>query len=876
MNLSVKQFIRILLLSVAIIPLLLSGVLIGMMESSKRRASILHEQERAADIMADQLLEYVNVDALNQLKASSYYYHFQDLSLDEKRSYISHLLMYNHPKYGKLFNSVALYDCRTGVVECQGLFEKCSEEHIRKRITEQFLSGQCQDELQSGPIQFEAGKGLPTIPIVFPVKDLRSGNTVFNLIASIRLKTAWEKIQASVIGQRNITAFWVDESGYILAHRDPYFVLKKTKIDIPTQKGVFSKGLSGKTSFITSRTLFLNGNIYYLIFERSLTDFFKPLLQNLFNLSAVIAFALLLSLIIARSAARYFLNPIALLTQKVDLLNKGHYTDCIKMNRSDEFGILSAAFDKMANKINAPLNDLLEEIKKRKRLERELAKHRNELEQKILRRTNELSEKTNQLELEAIRRSEINTQLKIKQDEYEDLYETSSIGLVSVSLPDKRVIKCNDAFASITGEKKLSLVGRKVDSLFLESEENTPRIHDLLDNVLSAEELQKLTFRLKGENNRILRMNIVPDFITDKPENVIEIRMSLYDTTERYAVEEELRLHHEIVDKMTEGVYLVRARDGIIVYTHPTFEKMFGYRDNELVGQQVSIVNAGPEDRANTAARKIMQALESKGFWTGEVLNRKKDGSLFWCRAKVSQFTSAQFGEVWMSVHEDITGIKKSENELHRLLNEKDVLLREVHHRVKNNLAVITSLLNLQAEAISDETHKAAFFESRNRIKAMALIHESLYRHEDLSEIRLEGYTKALVDNLLAVYRDVKHRVTIKTQVDNITLSISEGIPCGLILNELISNALKYAFPGDRPGVIHIKASNIKPNDIQLSVQDDGVGMGSEVNVEAPDTLGLKVVSLLATRQLDGSLDTSTDNGVRTVIQWKKGGSDDE
>jgi PAS domain S-box-containing protein len=472
--------------------------------------------------------------------------------------------------------------------------------------------------------------------------------------------------------------------------------------------------------------------------------------------------------------------------------------------------------------------------------------------------------------------------------------------------------------------------------------------------------------------------------------------LSVSDTGQRFEIEEELRLHTEIVNHMVQGVHLTDYRTMKIVYAHPTIEKMFGYHPGELTGRPVSILNAQTDKPPEKTTSEILETLKASGLWTGEILNRKKNGETFWSHAGITSFKSTRFGDVWISLHEDIScrkalskalehqaeeydilvnsmgdglvklsadwqiifanqkfvamvdsyqesipgtsfldlihskdrpvfekwlnqrkkgrsspfetvtaltrqdgqvvnvrisstpffdadgmyeggiGIVSDITELIRqqkilasLVKEKDLLLREVHHRVKNNLAVVTSLLNLQADGLPED-QRQPLIESRNRIKAMALVHENLYRHDDLSRVSLAGYVHSLVENLMNIHRDARSRIEIHIQVHAVTLKLSEGIDCGLILNELISNALKHAFPGNRKGVIKISAQFVKDTHFRLIIQDNGAGMAETRGVEKKeDGLGLDIVRLLAENQLEGTMDIISDNGVRIEIEWE-------
>ncbi|TND10123.1 MAG: signal transduction histidine kinase [Bacteroidetes bacterium] len=210
---------------------------------------------------------------------------------------------------------------------------------------------------------------------------------------------------------------------------------------------------------------------------------------------------------------------------------------------------------------------------------------------------------------------------------------------------------------------------------------------------------------------------------------------------------------------------------------------------------------------------------------------------------------------------------KKNEEQIEASLREKEVLLKEVHHRVKNNLQVISSLLNLQSSFIEDKAAKGKFYDSIDRIKSMALLHEMLYRSKDLSGIRLQDYLDNLVDSLLNSYSLVKGKVktVIAVTVKNDRLHLDKAVPFGLLINELVTNALKYAFEGRAAGEITICLTE-EPGDREhfycLEVKDNGIGLPADISIEQPKTLGLELVAALAS-QLDGIYTVERSNGTR-------------
>lgn len=202
-------------------------------------------------------------------------------------------------------------------------------------------------------------------------------------------------------------------------------------------------------------------------------------------------------------------------------------------------------------------------------------------------------------------------------------------------------------------------------------------------------------------------------------------------------------------------------------------------------------------------------------------------------------------------------------------LADREVLLREIHHRVKNNLQVISSLLSLQSRSIEDDSALEAVNESRNRVHSMALIHENLYNREDLRNIRISTYVAQLSEDILSSYNIEPEKIKLNTSIENVKLDVDEVIPLGLIINELITNALKYAFPKDQKGSISIHLKE-EEQMIELKVTDNGVGIPEEV-VNAggrPKSLGMRLIKTFA-KKLKAEWSITNDKGTHVVFRFQ-------
>jgi two-component system response regulator len=217
----------------------------------------------------------------------------------------------------------------------------------------------------------------------------------------------------------------------------------------------------------------------------------------------------------------------------------------------------------------------------------------------------------------------------------------------------------------------------------------------------------------------------------------------------------------------------------------------------------------------------------------------------------------------------DITELKKNEEELKSSLAEKSVLLMEVHHRVKNNLQIISGLIRLQSRYITSEQALDALRQCENRVLTMALVHESLYQSGNLANINVRQHLTHLVTNLL-MSEEQDRPIRMEPDIDDIQLDLNTAIPCSLIVNELVTNAMKYAFREGEGGTIRISMHEEPGDMFMLTVSDDGVGIPEEVNPASAGSLGLKLVNRLVRDQLRGTVEIRRENGTMFVIRFPK------
>ncbi len=317
--------------------------------------------------------------------------------------------------------------------------------------------------------------------------------------------------------------------------------------------------------------------------------------------------------------------------------------------------------------------------------------------------------------------------------------------------------------------------------------------------------------------------------------------------------------------------------DGGITFVNPSAAQLIGWDPGELIGRNAHATfhHTRPDGCSYPMEECLVYSALRSGN-TRHAINEeflRKDGTRF-----PVEFTTTSIMEEGnivgaVVVFRDITERKQAEDEVKGSLREKEVLLKEIHHRVKNNLQIIHSMLSLQLPLIKDELAIDLFRESQNRVFSMALIHEKLYQSESLAKIDFAEYVRSLTDTLFLSYGVTDRTVRLRTDVEDVALDVDTVIPCALLINELVSNSLKHAFPdwwrrAGRTGEVRVGLRRCGGDGLTLTVGDSGVGLPADLDIWKSETLGLQLVSVLV-RQLKGSVAVNRSGGTEFVITFE-------
>ena len=459
--------------------------------------------------------------------------------------------------------------------------------------------------------------------------------------------------------------------------------------------------------------------------------------------------------------------------------------------------------------------------------------------------------------------------LETSQEQYRDLVEKAGIAIL-IDDTDGNFQYVNERYAKLFGYSEEEMRRKSIrDVVFSDDLDMVLRYHK--NRTQGKKAPSRYEFRGIKKNGSMIYLEIDAKAIK-KGKKIVGTRCYLWDITARIKAEKALKQSEEkyktIAENIDVGIYRTTSgANGHFIEANPAIVRMFGYKNKqEFLKVDVSKFYRDPEGR-NSFQKKMLR----EGFVKNEeVLLKKKNGKPFLgsiCAVTVRD----EKGKIryFDGIVEDITDRKDAEEKLKNSLLEKEVLLREIHHRVKNNLQIISSLLNLQSRHVEDEPALDMFQESRNRVRSMALVHEKLYRSNDLAEVDFCEYIQSLGRHLFISYGINSTEIDLNVDVKDVFLDINTSIPCGLIINELVSNSLKHAFSGRARGKIHVAMRPENNGKFKMVIRDDGVGLPKNLEVTQTKSLGLQLVTMLV-EQLQGTLSIENKKGTSFEIVFEK------
>jgi PAS domain S-box-containing protein len=556
---------------------------------------------------------------------------------------------------------------------------------------------------------------------------------------------------------------------------------------------------------------------------------------------------------------------------------------------------------------------LAKDISDRKSAEEALQRLNTELEEKVAQRTSELQTVNQQLMTEIVEKQcttdVLNLQIERLNKMYSlvtafnqatsinKIYEVAIIGITdllktnrgAIMMPDPSGIPRYKASVGISESYK-----RAVEDYLTPSsnrqETDTVVIANLAD-ILGDELLDTMrghqgikavaSFPINYQERQLGKIIIYYDI----PHQFDDEEMQLAQTIANYLSVSITRKQAElallasesrfrtIVDNLPGAIYRCYADEQwTTLFISDSVESITGHPSNSFKCRRDCIQHVIPEDQEKFT-QIVESAIGARQPFELEYRMIRADGNIKWLYEKGQGFWDNYGNLLYLDgAIFDVSDRKASELKLQQSLHEKEVLLKEIHHRVKNNLQIVFGLLELQSRSIHDPEIKILFEESQNRIHSMALIHEMLYRSSDLSQINFANYLQDLLHSLAQSYNVDTQNISFQIDMEAFSLNIELATPCGLIINELVTNALKHAFPNHQSGNIKLTCHKNKENRICLNISDNGIGMPANINITKTSSLGLQLVYTLV-KQLKGTIVLDRSGGTAFQLEFDEIGN---
>lgn len=494
-------------------------------------------------------------------------------------------------------------------------------------------------------------------------------------------------------------------------------------------------------------------------------------------------------------------------------------------------------------------------------------KHKDKTKNQNISELEKLQERIKELEILETEHKRIEDMLLESKEEFKAIFDGASNGIAVLDMTGK-LIRVNKYMLDVGGYSEEELVGKRFYLLKMFPPKSIAKMISVFNKIKKGKDVPPYEMELFVKSGKKKTVEVRNSLLRKRGKAMGTIAV-LTDITEQKLAVEKLKSSEErlkILFEFAPDAYYLNDLKGNFIDGNKAAEKLLDVKRDELIGKSFLKLKLLPLSQIPKAAALLVKNMRGHPTGPDEFILNRKDGNQV--TVEISTFPVKIKGKtVVLGNARDITERKQAEEKIKASLKEKDVMLREIHHRVKNNMQIISSLLRLQSRNVKDETALDMFKVSQNRIRSMAFIHETLYQSEDLALIDFSDYIKRLITHLFSVYGTETKVPNLRLNVKDVYLDINRAIPCGLIINELVSNSLKHAFPDSRKGEITVEMRSDKKEKYTLIVKDTGIGMPKELDIQKTETLGMQLVNDL-TEQIDGTIELNRIGGTTFSIMF--------
>jgi len=453
-----------------------------------------------------------------------------------------------------------------------------------------------------------------------------------------------------------------------------------------------------------------------------------------------------------------------------------------------------------------------------------------------------------------------NEDVELSNVSYKQLFDSLPNAAILLDFKANQIIRANEGFERLFGYTSDEAKGADIDELIVPDDENPITQKELYQKGQhSVFTMQARRTTKTGESKEVL-LTAAPVVYDGEVQSMFIIYLNVTETQKLLKqIKEQKDFAEAIIEGLPDIFYMFDEGDGPVLWNEH-LKDVTGYSDMNL--NDLSPLDLIIEEDRQRAKYAIRETLEN-GNYNGELNLLAKDGKIIPYYMSARRFERYEQKNIIL-FGTDISDLKKTEHQLRKANKEKETILEEIHHRIKNNLAHISGILELQSYSTDSEEVQSVLQNSQSRIQSIALLHDQLYQHESFKEVRLDKYIDVLTESIEHMWASDNKQISYHNEVDPVMLSVKDAVTCGMLINELVTNATKHAFTDRKKGNIWVSMEQINDK-LQLQIADDGVGLPNNFSLDAYDSLGGTLINSFV-QQLDADFSYESEKGTTFTI----------